>query len=606
MTPISKAENLEPPGKPSIGARLKRITLWIAAGCVWVLLGVAGLVAWYAYQLPPIDDLMSASRRPGITVVTADGTMLANSGDFYGTAYAVTDLPLELPQAVIAIEDHRFYQHHGVDPMGLVRAFWTNLRAGHMVQGGSTITQQVAKNVFLTPDRTLKRKIQEVLLALWLEHRFTKAEILGIYLNRAYLGAGTFGVDAAAQRYFNRRATDLDLAESAVLAGLLKAPVRYSPAHNPKLAADRARTVLGAMVTYGFVTADQAKAAADHLPTLAESAIPRPGPYFTDWVIDQVPGYLTIDRDLVVVTTLNPAIQSIVDHSLSGELAAEGPKRRASTGAAIVMSEDGAVLAMSGGPNYSLSQFNRSVQSLRQPGSSFKLFVYLAALEHGRTPDSMVLDAPITIGDWTPHNFEKGYRGELTMTEALAHSVNTVAARLILEVGHHPVVQMARRLGITAPLANDDTLALGSSGVSLIELTGAYTAVSNGGTGVWPYGITEIRDSGGTVLWRRSGSGPGHVLEEPVVTAMDQMLQAVVDHGTGKAANFAPGSDPGIAGKTGTTSDFRDAWFLGYHGGLTTGVWLGNDDDTPMDKETGGDLPAKIWRQIMTKALEAK
>lgn len=579
--------------------KIVRLAQWAAAVTIWAGLVLAAVIGWYAYELPPIDDLASTTRRPGVTVLASDGTILANSGDYYGTPYDVRDLPPYLSGAVIAIEDRRFYDHFGVDLRGLARAMWINLKSGHKVQGGSTITQQVAKNVFLTPDRTLKRKIQEALLAIWLEHRFTKDQILSIYLNRVYLGAGAYGVDAAAQRYFGKPATEVTLHEAAVLAAMLRSPTHYSPLHDPAAAAARAHVVLSTMVDVGFITPDQQEIA-EHEATFAHAAVPRPGPYFTDWVLDQVPAFFNVDRDLVVITTFDPAIQAQVDKSLVAELAADGPKRKATMAAAVVMGEDGAVRAMSGGPDYAKSQFNRATQSLRQPGSSFKLFVYLAALEYGETPNSLVLDAPYTVGDWSPKNFEKGFKGELPLSEALAHSLNTVAARLTVEVGPRRVIQMARRLGITSPIANDATIALGSSGASLLEMTGAYTSVSNGGQGVWPYGIAEIRDRSGNVLWKRAGSGPGPVLDEPVAVAMDQMLQGVIDHGTAKNANFMPG----LAGKTGTTSDFRDAWFIGYGGGLTTGVWVGNDDNSPMEKETGGDMPAKAWRQIMEYAVK--
>jgi penicillin-binding protein 1A len=601
-TPQPAAE-LGPEADPTRAARrftIVRLAQWVLALGVWAGLAAACVIGWYAYELPPIDDLMSSTRRPGVTVLASDGTVLATSGEYYGTPYAVQDLPPYLSAAVIAIEDRRFYDHFGVDLRGLARAMWVNVRAGHKVQGGSTITQQVAKNVFLTPERTLKRKIQEALLAVWLERRFTKAQILSIYLNRVYLGAGAYGVDAAAQRYFGKTAPEVSLHEAAVIAGLLRSPTHYSPARDPAASAARAHVVLVTMVDVGFITPEQQKQADAEMTTIAQAASPRPGPYFTDWVLDQLPSYVNVDRDLVIATTFDPAIQAQVDKTLAATLAADGPKRKATQAAAIVMSQDGAVRAMAGGPSYAQSQFNRATQSVRQPGSAFKLFTYLAALEAGDTPDTIVLDAPYTIGDWSPHNFEKGFRGEITLAEALAHSVNTAAARLIVEVGPKRAIQMARRLGISAPLANDATLALGSSGVSLIELTGAYASVANGGQGVWPYGISEIRDRSGNILWKRSGSGPVRVLDDQIVAEMDQMLQGVIDHGTAKAANFMPG----LAGKTGTTSDFRDAWFIGYAGGLTTGVWVGNDDNSPMERETGGDMPAKAWRQIMQAAVK--
>lgn len=581
-------------GKTTSGP-LRRLVLWALSIGIWIGLAVAAVLGWFALQLPDIEDLEAATRRPGITVLAADGSILANSGDFYGTPFRVEELPRFLPQAVVAIEDRRFYSHPGVDPIGLARALWANLRAGRTVQGGSTITQQVAKNVFLTPERTLKRKLQEALLALWLERHFSKNQILAIYLNRVYLGAGTYGVDAAAQRYFNKQATKVTLQEAAVLAGLLKAPARYSPARDPGLAARRARLVLQAMADTGVITAAEMAAAQRDEPMLARAARPRPGPYFTDWVLAQLPGFVQVDRDLVVRTTLDPGLQHRVDQALASVIDSDGAKRDVAEAAAVFLGPDGAVRALAGGSDYAESQYNRAVQALRQPGSAFKLFVYLAALERGATIDQLVTDAPISIKKWSPQNYDGRYRGDITLAEALAQSLNTVAVRLTLESGPRAVIDVARRLGITAKLPDDASIALGTGEVSLLELTAAYGVIGNGGTGVWPYGIVDIADRSGAVLWHRSGSGPGQVLDPDIATTAFQLLRGVVDHGTGKLANF----DERAIGKTGTTQDFRDAWFIGSAGELTGGIWMGNDDNHPTRRVTGGDLPARIWRSIM-------
>ncbi len=568
---------------------------------IWLVVAVAAVLGWYALQLPKID-LEATWRRPGVTVLAADGALLANYGDLYGTAYAVKDLPPYLPGAVIAIEDRRFYSHFGVDPIGLVRAAWANHRAGHVVQGGSTLTQQVAKNLFLTSERSLKRKVQEVLLALWLEHRYAKDQILGIYLNRVYLGAGAYGVDAAARLYFGKPATRVSLHEAAVLAGLLKAPVRFSPARDPAAAAARADTVLAAMVDAGTIGADQAAAARTDMVSIVHAADKRPGHYFADWIADQLPGFVNYgDRDLVIATTLDPALQRVAETQVAAMLDAERARRKAHQAAVVVLGRDGAVRAMVGGRDYARSQFNLAVAGLRQPGSAFKPFTFLAALEHGLTPASSVLDAPIRIGGWSPENYEGRYLGEVTLADALAYSLNSATVRLIQQVGARRVAAMAHRLGITTPIPDNLSIALGTAEVSLLELTGSYATIASGGLGVWPYGIAEVRDRAGRVLWRRRGSGPGRVLAPEVASGADLMLGEVVRRGTGKAAQLALRA----AGKTGTTQDYRDAWFVGYGGGSTAGVWFGNDDNSPMDKVSGGDLPAKLWHAIMQSATGA-
>jgi penicillin-binding protein 1A len=605
LPPGAAAPAAPPPRLPprSFGRRAAGFAArWCLVAGIWIVVAVGFVLGWYALQLPPIDRLEDMSRHPGVTVVASDGSMLANYGDLYGTAYQVKDLPPYLPNAVIAIEDRRFYSHFGVDLIGLVRAAWVNHRAGRVVQGGSTLTQQVAKNLFLTNERSFKRKIQEVLLALWLEHRYSKDQILAIYLNRVYLGAGAYGVDAASRLYFGKPATQISLHEAAVLAGLLKAPVRFSPARDPERAAGRADVVLGAMVDAGFIGAEQAEAARHDMVSIAHAADKRPGHYFADWIADQLPGFISYgDRDLVVVTTLDPPLQRAAEAQVAALLDADSQRRKARQAAVVVLGRDGAVRALIGGRDYGQTQFDRAVAALRQPGSSFKLFTFLAALESGMTPSSTVLDAPIRVGGWSPDNYEGRYMGEVTLADALAHSLNSATVRLIQHVGVHRVTALARRLGITTPIPDNLSIALGTSEVSLLELTGAYAAVAGDGIGVWPYGIAEVRDRAGHVLWRRAGSGPGRVLEPAVARDADLLLSEVVRRGTGKAAALPIHT----AGKTGTTQDYRDAWFVGYAGGLTAGVWFGNDDNSPMDKVTGGDLPAKLWHAIMQAATGA-
>jgi penicillin-binding protein 1A len=502
----------------------------------------------------------------------------------------------------MAIEDRRFYSHAGVDPRGLARAMWVNFRSGKFVQGGSTITQQLAKNLFLTPERTLKRKVQEVLLALWLERTYSKDEILTLYLNRVYLGSGVYGVDAAAKKYFGKSARNVTLLEAATLAGLLKAPSHYNPSSDPEAAKQRAAVVLKSMVDAGFISSGQSVAALAGSATLGKAAVSdRVGRYFADWVYDQVSSYVgTSDRDLVVVTTLDLRLQRIAETELQRIITAEGPKRGVSQAALVMMTPDGAVKAMVGGRDYQESEFNRATQAMRQPGSAFKLFVFLAALEAGMVPDDHMVDGPIQIKNWRPENYQNKYYGDVTLREAFARSLNSVAVQLYLKAGGTAVEKAAARLGITADLNPDPALALGSSEVNLLELTQAYAVFANQGQGVWFRGIDEIRDSAGTVLFRRSGDGPGRVVEPRQVNQMNDMMTAVLEWGTGKSAALGRPA----AGKTGTSQDFRDAWFMGFTAELVTGVWVGNDDNKPMDKVTGGTLPALIWRSVMSKALE--
>jgi len=531
----------------------------------------------------------------------ADGTLIASYGEVHGARVSVADLPPSLPLAVLAVEDRRFYQHAGVDFRGLLRAGLANLRAGRIVQGGSTLTQQLAKNLFLTPERTLKRKIQELLLALWLERKFTKDQILALYLNRVYLGAGTFGVDAAAQRYFDKPAARINLYEAALLAGLLKAPSRYNPARNKDRAARRTSQVLAAMTDAGFITADQA-AQARREKTRGRAAAGAQARYFTDWVMAQVSAYVgPADRDLTVITTLNPAYQSIAETELVALLDGEGRKRRVGQGALVLMDPGGAVRAMVGGRSYDASQFNRAAQALRQPGSAFKPFVYLAGIEDGLRPGHKLDDAKITVEGWSPRNYGRKYTGRVTLREAFARSLNSVAVRVGERAGRDRVVAVARRLGITSKLAAHPSIALGASEVTLLELTGAYATFANRGHGAWPYGILEVRGPDGEVLYARSGGGPGRLVAPDAVDDMTDMMAATVAWGTGKAAN--PGRP--AAGKTGTSQDFRDAWFVGYTAEVVAGVWLGNDNGAPMDRVSGGSLPAALWGRVVARALQA-
>ena len=580
----------------------RRLMLWslkwgfIAA--IWGVVIGGGIAVWYGADLPDIDTALAATRPPRVTVVAVDGVVIAESGDLYGLPVQARDLPPALIQAVLATEDRRFYNHFGLDPIGLARALVANVRAGGVVQGGSTLTQQLAKNLFLTPARTIKRKVQEVLLAVWLERHFSKDQILTVYLNRVYLGAGTYGVEAAARRYFGRSARHLDVYQSAMLAGLLKAPSHYNPAASPERAARRTAQVLANMVAAGYLTEADVRVARGGRKIVV-TAHRRATRHFVDWVLEQVPAFVSPgDRDLVVVTTLDSRLQRAAEAAVLGALDGPGKALEASQGALVALAHDGAVRAMVGGRDYRASQFNRATQARRQPGSAFKPIVYVAGLEAGLRPHSRLIDAPLTIEGWSPRNFKRRHRGEVTLTMAMADSINTVAVRVAEQAGRAAVVRAARRLGITAPLKTTPSLALGVGGVSLIELTAAYGAFANGGIGVWAYGIEEVRDAAGGALYRRSGSGPGRVLDGRVAADVGSMLVAVIATGTGRAAAFGRPA----AGKTGTSQDFRDAWFVGYSADLVAGVWVGNDDERPMRNVTGGGLPARLWRRFMTVA----
>ncbi len=588
------------PGRPWTRLLLR----WGLVAGLWAVIAVALVLGYFALTLPSTADLAVADRRPSITLLAADNSLLATYGDLFGEPIRLKDVPKYLPQAVIATEDRRFYSHFGVDPIGLARAVFVNLRAGHVVQGGSTLTQQLAKNLFLTPDRTFSRKIQEMLLALWLEHHFTKDQILEIYLNRVYLGAGTYGVDAAARRYFNKPAKDLTLYEAAVIAGLLRAPTRFSPASDRVRASARAHQVLANMVDAGYLTEPQA-AAAESQSTQLSKVIPiRAGTrYFADWVAEQVTSFTgNGKRDLVIVTTLDPRMQDAAEHAIADTLAKDGEKSDAGQGALVAMTPDGAVRALVGGRDYIESQFDRATQALRQPGSSFKAFVYLTALEHGIGPNDHFVDGPIHIGTYQPHNYGNKYLGDVTVADAVAESINTVAVQVLQRAGIDNVIATAHRLGITSELGRDLSLALGTSEVSLMELTAAYATFANGGTGAWPYGIVEVRDNTGAVIYRRAGSGPGQLVAPDINGEMNQLLSGVIERGTGKAAQIGRPA----AGKTGTTQDYRDALFIGYTADLVAGVWFGNDDNSPMNKVTGGGLPARTWHNFMLEATRGE
>jgi penicillin-binding protein 1A len=539
-------------------------------------------------------------RPPNIKIVDVNGELLANRGSTGGEAIPLDAMSPYIPEAVMAIEDRRFYTHWGVDPIGLSRAMVRNLLSGHMVQGGSTITQQLAKNMFLTPDRTLERKVQEVLLAFWLESKYSKDQILAMYLNRVFFGSNSYGVEAAARRYFNKSARDVTLTEAAILAGLLKAPSALSPAKNPEGAMERAKLVLNAMEEEGFITHDELTAAIDNKPQKAKSFWTGAEHYAADMVMDQIPGLIgDVKEDIVVDTTIDRNLEKAAEKAIQSTLAKEGKKLDASQAALVSIDGTGAIRALVGGRDYAQSQFNRAFKAKRQPGSAFKPFVYVTALEQGLTPSSTRVDAPVRIGKWTPENYDNKYRGQVTLASALAQSLNTIAAQLVMETGPQNVAKTAHRMGIASDLQENASIALGTSEVSLVELTSAYAPFMNGGYKATPHIIKRITTVSGKVLYENTYDQPPKVISEKIAGEMNRMLSGVIRYGTGKNAKL-PGWQ--VAGKSGTTQSFRDALFVGYTANLTTGVWFGNDDGTSMKKVTGGGLPAKAWSQFMIAA----
>jgi penicillin-binding protein 1A len=567
-----------------------------------IILTFAAMMVYYTVVFPDPLALRNNDRAPLIRILARDGTTIAERGAAHEYV-RLADLPKLIPAAVVATEDRRFFDHYGVDPFGMFRAMFANLRAGRFAQGGSTLTQQLAKNLFLTQERTLTRKIAELGLALWLEVRLTKDEILELYLNQCYFGAGAYGVGSASERYFGKPARSLNLAEAAVIAGLLKAPSKYSPATNPEAARERGRVVVSLMRDAGFISPEQEKAVLAQPVIFADpkttSVAPDTG-YVVDYILDQMPPISqTASGEVIVQTTLDRDLQRSAQKIVKDTLARKGTAFGASQAALVVLDKDGGIRALVGGRDYAESQFDRAVKAKRQPGSAFKPFVYLAALDHGMTPDTVAFDAPVTIGGWSPKNDNNKFAGEITLRQALAQSVNTVAVRLNQDVGQGRTIAVARRLGIRSDLHEGPSLALGTSEVSLLEMSGAYAVFSNGGEAVEPHIISQVRVGSGSPVYVSPPPRTDRVASLDQIGALNDMLNAVVVYGTGRRAALP---DRPAAGKTGTTQDFRDAWFIGYTSQLTAGVWVGNDNGKPMIRTTGGSLPAEIWNQIMRVA----
>lgn len=579
-----------------------RLAYWSVVAGLWLVLGVVGTVAYVGAHLPPIQSLEIPKRPPTIRMLDVTGREFARRGDMAGEVLSLKEMPPYVPRAFVAIEDRRFYDHFGVDPLGIARAAVANILHRGVAQGGSTLTQQLAKNLFLTQERTLTRKLQEALLAVWLEQKFTKTQILELYLNRVYFGAGAYGIEQASQRYFGKSAKQLTIGESALLAGLVKSPSRLAPTRDYNAAEKRARIVLAAMTELHFISPANEKQAIAQPPRIVAQSSGGSGNYVADWVMDAVNDAIGhVDEDVVVQTTIDAALQSDAEKAVAAEFA-KTAKGGASQTALVSMTPDGAVRALIGGRDYADSQFNRAVAAKRQPGSAFKPFVYLTALERGLTPDTVRVDGPIKIKGWQPENYEHKYLGPVTLTKALALSLNTVSVRLTMEVTPMAVIRTAHRLGISSKLEPNASISLGTSEVSPLELTGAYATFANGGYAVMPHVIERISTTAGKVLYAHSAQSLGRIVDARYIGMMNQMMQETLTIGTAHKAEL-PGWP--AAGKTGTSQDFRDAWFVGYTAHLVTGVWLGNDDNTPMKKVTGGSLPVEIWSRYMRDAHQS-
>jgi penicillin-binding protein 1A len=565
-------------------------------------IAVGALFIYYTLVFPDPLSMRPKATGPVIRILGIDGSPIAERG--VSRAYIPLDmLPPRVADAVVATEDRRFFAHHGLDPLGMLRAALVNLKSGRLTQGGSTLTQQLAKNLFLSSERTFARKAEELVLALWLELRLSKREILELYLNRVYFGGGAHGIEAASQRYFAKSARELNVAEAAVIAGLLKAPSKYAPSASPVQAIARGRVVIGKMLDAGLISqeeADEARAVDIRFSSMMRVPDQADMAYAVDYVLDVAARFEDADRDEIVIeTTLDADLQRRAGEAVENVLATKAQTLQASQAAVVVLSPDGGIRALVGGRSYADSQFNRAVKAHRQPGSAFKPVVYLTAIERGMTPDSLVEDAPVTAGRWSPKNENNRYVGQTTLRHALAQSINSVAVRLLLDAGVDKVAATARRLGMKSPLRSDASLALGTSEVSLLDLTGAYNAFSNGGYVNEPYAVRRVTTGAGKILYKRFDAKSDPAIPQRSVAAMNDMLQATVASGTGRRAAI-PGHT--AAGKTGTSQDFRDAWFVGYTAYLTAGVWVGNDDGRTMNKVVGGMLPAEIWHEVMLAA----
>ena len=566
----------------------------------FLVITFAGWLLYCVLTLPDIDQAVARTRQPSTTITAENGNEVKTFGSVYSEVIRLNELPSYVPDAIISTEDRRFYAHFGFDIVAFTRAMLTNIFMGRYAQGGSTITQQVAKNLFLTSQKNIKRKTQELLLAFWLEHKFSKEQILTLYLNRVYLGAGTYGIEAASQKYFQKSSRDMNLLEAAIIAGMLKAPSRYNPIASAERAKARAKVVLQNMVNNDALTERQMKYALT-LPVGEDRSYKVQGAdYFADWVYREVNDYIgERDNDIYVYTTLDQKIQENAEKILR-EAVLAAKNRNVSEGAVVVLNKSGEVKAMVGGIDYRKSQFNRAVTALRQPGSAFKPFVYLTALQNGWKREDRIDDVPLSIGKWKPENYDKKYYGSVTLDEALMKSLNLATVNLSESLSRKDIIRTAKKMGISTPVENTPSLALGTFEVKVIDMATAYSAIANGGYATWPHAIKEIYTRDGYQLYQREADTENRILDAGAVKDLTKMLEKVISQGTGRRAKI-----PGFAaGKTGTTQDYRDAWFVGFTDEYVIAGWVGNDDNSPMKGVTGGTLPAEIWRKIALSVRE--
>jgi len=573
---------------------------WGGTLVLWGILIVGIVFGYFAYTLPDISGIDIIEKRPSLVLKSVDNVRFATYGDLYGRMLKPEQIPERMKQAVLATEDAHFYTHFGINPLSLIRAMWRNYQAGRIVEGGSTITQQLAKNLFLTPKRNIQRKIREVLLAFWLEATYSKEEILALYLNRMYFGSGTFGIDAATRKYFAKDIKNLSTVEAAMLAGLLKAPTYYAPTANIKRAQKRSTVVLRRMQSVGYLTDAEANKMVKSPAILRNAGSNfKNVRYFSDWVVTEVRALLgRTEQDLVITTTLDMALQKAAEKSVEKQLSKNGKSYKVTQAALIALSPDGDVKAMVGGRSYSSSAFNRATSARRQPGSIFKTIVYTAGFEAGRSPDDIYVDGPININGWKPKNYTRRYAGRMTLRDAYAKSINTVAIKLGEDVGRGNIAKMAAKMGLTGKMATHPSISLGTNEVTLLEISAAYAVIANGGKGVLPFAVLEVRNRHGKLLYKRNSSGLGRMISGQTVNKMRDVMTTALKSGTGRAAN------PGFAaaGKTGTTQDYRDAWFIGFTPDLVTGVWFGNDNGAATKKVTGSNLPSFAWKDFMIRA----
>ncbi len=613
VKPKKKATSRKQSGKgkkvaprKSIQTRKRSVAKTITMVSIWGLFMGMILLAWFSYDLPSVRKLAEKPRQPNITLLARNGERLTTVGAFYGEPVVTTALPKHVVHSFLATEDRRFFDHFGIDVFGLMRAFYRNLRAGRVVQGGSTITQQLAKNFLLTQglytyqDRSLRRKVQELILSLWLEMTFTKHQILTIYVNRVYFGSGAFGLGAASKHYFDKSPTLLSVYESAMLAGLLKAPSKYSPHTNQDAAHQRTSIVLKAMVDAGFLTEANYHKVKNDQPILAHRETSGLfARYFIDWIVESIPEKIgPIQEDVVVTTTLDVALQSHAESVVRDQMLPVQDKLNVQQASLISMTSSGSVRAMVGGIHYAKSQYNRSVQAYRQTGSVYKYFVFLAALENQFHPDRKISDQPIQIGKWSPKNYGWKSRGDIAFQDSFAYSVNTATVRLAKYAGWNRIQDLSFRLGLSNPLPPDMTVALGTGEATLLEMTGAYAHVANDGYALEPNGIVSIQTLSGKLIYKRDPQSFERVISESSVQAMRKIMNAVMNYGTGRRVAL---KNKTCYGKSGTTQNYKDAWFIGFDSELVTGVWCGNDDNQPMKKVTGAKLPGKIWHAFMTR-----